>query len=300
MDAMLAPLRGVQPCGDDLSFSAEFDAIVEMRREDDATLDQGEWITALKAADWAGVVTHCERLLAERTKDLRVACWRTEALALTRGDPGLAEGLRLVAALCRQYWDGLHPRMDGGDAEERVGALRWLLGRVQHLAAGAPRVREARSLAEALDALQELQRVVDGHLGLEGPSFMAARDALEGALHEARRVDGLTGHPADRAEQADPAAAMAGASPAGVQGRAEGDIRTREQALHRLREVAAFFRQTEPHSPVAYLAEKAAHWGALPLHLWLRQVLKDAGSLSHLEELLGVPPEAGEANPAER
>ena len=54
--------------------------------------------------------------------------------------------------------------------------------------------------------------------------------------------------------------------------------------------MAAFFRATEPHSPVAYLAERAAQWGDMPLHTWLRTVVKDQTVLSTMEELLGVPP----------
>mgnify|MGYP003329946156 CR=1 FL=1 len=54
-DALTAPLEGPSPCGEDLSFSPAFDQIADMRREDDPTLNQGEWITALKAADWPGV-----------------------------------------------------------------------------------------------------------------------------------------------------------------------------------------------------------------------------------------------------
>ncbi|MDR0588604.1 MAG: type VI secretion system protein TssA, partial [Burkholderiales bacterium] len=37
-----------------------------------------------------------------------------------------------------------------------------------------------------------------------------------------------------------------------------GAIASRKQALDQLRAIAAYFRETEPHSPVAYLAEKAA------------------------------------------
>jgi type VI secretion system protein ImpA len=44
---------------------------------------------------------------------------------------------------------------------------------------------------------------------------------------------------------------------------------------------------------VAFLADKAARWGEMPLQQWLREVVKDGGSLAHIEELLGVPP-AGE------
>lgn len=75
-------------------------------------------------------------------------------------------------------------------------------------------------------------------------------------------------------------------------GIAGGPPRTRAQALQQLREVASYFRRTEPHSPVAYLAEKAVKWGEMPLHEWLRKVIKDQGAMSHLEELLGLDPNA--------
>src|SRR5689334_7189936 len=81
MTDLLNPISASSPCGEDLSFSSEFDHIQELRREDDPTLDQGEWITALKTADWPAVVAQCEALLQQRTKDLRLLVWRTEALA---------------------------------------------------------------------------------------------------------------------------------------------------------------------------------------------------------------------------
>ncbi len=54
--------------------------------------------------------------------------------------------------------------------------------------------------------------------------------------------------------------------------------------------MAEYFRTHEPHSPAAYLAERAARWGELPLHEWLRLVMKEGGTLAQLEELLGVEP----------
>ena len=41
-------------------------------------------------------------------------------------------------------------------------------------------------------------------------------------------------------------------------------------------------------SPVAYLADKAASWGDMPLHAWLSTVIKDPSALSQMEELLGI------------
>jgi type VI secretion system protein ImpA len=79
------------------------------------------------------------------------------------------------------------------------------------------------------------------------------------------------------------------AAPVQTQGAAAGGPpQGRAQALAQLRAVAEFFRRTEPHSPVAYLADKAANWGEQPLHVWLRGVVKDEAVFAQLEEMLGV------------
>jgi type VI secretion system protein ImpA len=78
------------------------------------------------------------------------------------------------------------------------------------------------------------------------------------------------------------------AAPAQSAGAAAGPPQSRAQALAQLRAVADYFRRTEPHSPVAYLADKAAHWGEQPLHVWLRAVVKDDAAFAHIEEMLGV------------
>jgi type VI secretion system protein ImpA len=36
------------------------------------------------------------------------------------------------------------------------------------------------------------------------------------------------------------------------------------------------------------LADQAARWGSMPLHEWLRNVVHDEATLSHVEALLGV------------
>ena len=64
------------------------------------------------------------------------------------------------------------------------------------------------------------------------------------------------------------------------------------EAVNRLTEVAAFFRQTEPHSPVSYLIERAVKWSQMPLEQWLASVIKDDTVLDSLRETLGVDPNA--------
>lgn len=352
IEALLAPVSEAAPCGEDLSFSNEFDAITELRREDDASIDQGEWVTALKTADWPAAQAQCADLLASRSKDLRLAMWWAEAATLTQGYEGLNQGLQLCAGLCERYWDALHPQPEDGDMEQRIGNISWFVNRVVSLATLAPvtrnklgrfslqQLQSARSLQATLErtpekaaelasdtvtldkfnrsaretpkdemrqtleqlqacrnALDAWQQVVDARLGADGPSFVPAREALASAGHELQRLAKEVGALSATAAAA-PAEVGAGGdasvtSPA-VAGAVGGPPRSRDQALAQLREVAAFFRATEPHSPVAYLADKAVHWGEMPLHQWLRAVVKDAGALSHLEELLGVPPENNE------
>ncbi len=353
IETLLTPLSDTAPSGEDLSFSTAFDQIAELRREEDPTLDQGEWVRPLKTADWPAVQAQCADLLSTRSKDLRLAMWLAEAAALTQGYPGLQQGLQLCAQLSERFWDSLHPQADEGDMEQRVGNIGWFLGRVVTLAQVAP-VTQARSghhslqqlqaaralqatidrnpdkpvqlpaeavtlerfnralkdtpktavldtlqtLQACLSALADWQRVVDAHLGVNGPSFVAAREAIEAAVHEVQRLAREVGAaPADVAAGTPEhgGAVGAGAAPQA----AGGPLRSREQALAQLREVAVYFRGTEPHSPVAYLAEKAVRWGEMPLHVWLRAVVKDANALAHLEDLLGTepsPPTGGTAS----
>lgn len=67
-----------------------------------------------------------------------------------------------------------------------------------------------------------------------------------------------------------------------------GAVRSRQDALKRLAEIAEFFRQTEPHSPVAYAVQRAVKWGNMSLDVWLADVVKDEATLGSLRETLGL------------
>lgn len=319
--SLLAPISDAAPCGEDLSFSVEFDTIQAARKSDDPSLDQGEWVTDLKVADWPFVVKQCSDLLGRRTKDIRLAVWLSEALSKTSGYAGFASGLELLAQMCERYWDAMHPLAEDGDQEQRVGNVASILARTEQLMREQPLTRSEHGNFTLLDqrrmdpvkfdsaridtprefyagllegvrackaALTHLQRVIDERLGHDGPSFSKARDAVDDVLHTVQRMAQDAGVADAGADTADtPAEAEGPAS-----GAVTGEIKTRAQALEQLKHVADFFRRTEPHSPVAYLADTAVRWGNMPLHAWLRSVLKDGTALSHVEELLGVQNEA--------
>lgn len=133
-DQLLNPISEEVPAGADLFFSPDMDAIKQAREFDDASLDQGEWVTEIKEADWDFVVKRCSALLQQKSKDLRLAVWLAEAGAKKYRMRGLAEGLLVVAGLFDKFWDqGLYPESDGDDHEQRIGNLSWILARVPAL-----------------------------------------------------------------------------------------------------------------------------------------------------------------------
>src|ERR1700761_165674 len=136
--ALFAPIHESSPCGADLLFSADFDVIQHARRFDDPSLDQGEWVTEIKEADWPLVIERCTALLQTQTKDLRLAVWLTEALAIQEGLPGLTDGYALLAGLVERYWDTVHPLPESDDIEYRLGNVAWLATRSAELLRAVP------------------------------------------------------------------------------------------------------------------------------------------------------------------
>jgi type VI secretion system protein ImpA len=82
---LLQPVSEERRCGDDLTYSDDMDQIARARMEDDPALDQGEWVTTLRQADWPLVAGRCAVLIETRSKDMRLAVWLAEALARTQG-----------------------------------------------------------------------------------------------------------------------------------------------------------------------------------------------------------------------
>lgn len=125
-EALLAPIPGDDPCGANLRYEGTFDTIREARKDEDPNLPQGVWETDIKRADWALVATTCETALAQKSKDLHLALWLTEAWTHREGLRGFRRGIDLTSSLCEEYWEILHPKIDDdGDLDFRLGPLRW-------------------------------------------------------------------------------------------------------------------------------------------------------------------------------
>jgi type VI secretion system protein ImpA len=175
-DDILGPISADRPAGTDLRWTPEWDRIKEARRADD-DLDAGKWVKReRKTADWRAVREMTIAALTERTKDLQLALWLTEANLRLYGFPGLADGFRITRELMVRYWDhGLFPTMEDGP-EDRAGPFEWLNNKLVDVIGAAPiTVRSDGGTDYSFNDLMEARRV-----GSEGSWRKADGEADDG------------------------------------------------------------------------------------------------------------------------
>lgn len=160
------------------------------------------------------------------------------------------------------------------------------------------------TIEECWSDFSELDSTIDRCFGNQTPglnqlkkSLDAVRDAVKKVLLEKREQepdpsDAATaissGAESNGGGGGNQAAESNGGATIGYQIAAtSGAIRSRQDALKRLSEVSDFFRQTEPHSPIYYLVQRAVKWGNMPLESWLQDVIKDDTVLEQIRETLG-------------
>lgn len=157
-------------------------------------------------------------------------------------------------------------------------------------------------LAEVTAAVNALSDAFVARVGHDAPPAGAIRAALT-AIDEAVRL-----FAADKLAQASMAAESASyaveagdgdaaaedGAPAAGGGGAVPSSRpaSREQALQQILQIAAFFRQTEPHSPISYTLEEVVRRGRMPLTQLLDELVVDAEARRYFYIASGLrPPE---------
>ncbi|WP_342325040.1 type VI secretion system protein TssA [Kosakonia sp. BYX6] len=127
IESLLAPVAPEQPCGENLEYDADFQAM-EQASLGKAEQQFGNTIIPAEPADWTRVEKLATGLLA-RTKDIRVMMALTHAWTRRRGLEGYADGLMLLGQALALYWDQLWPSLtDGGEFDPfyRINALAGL------------------------------------------------------------------------------------------------------------------------------------------------------------------------------
>ena len=138
ISSLLTPIHEQSPCGEDYSFSNEFHTIKKARTQDDLLLDQGDWVTEPKQADWDYVASTSIDLLQYKSKDIRLLTWLSEAWSNLYGFEGIAKSLELSHRLLEQYWLTLHPEVEDDDLDQRIGLLQGLINQLPQLIKKVP------------------------------------------------------------------------------------------------------------------------------------------------------------------
>lgn len=136
LEALLAPIAGESPQGSDLreDYSAQSpyfrlrDARAEAREAERRQETAGEEGEAVVPPQWKTVVALGTAALREKSKDLEVAAWLTEALVRLHGLAGLAAGARLIQGLAEAFWEGVFPLPDEDGIATRVAPITGLSG----------------------------------------------------------------------------------------------------------------------------------------------------------------------------
>lgn len=125
--SLIRPLSTDAPCGDNLEYDADFQALEVASRgkpEQQFGGKDGRIIPGEEPA-WQEVRSRALALF-ERTRDLRVAVLLTRALARTDGLAGLSWGLDVIRGLLESMWEQVHPQLDPADDNDPVMRLNTL------------------------------------------------------------------------------------------------------------------------------------------------------------------------------
>ncbi|WP_275555991.1 type VI secretion system protein TssA [Mixta sp. Marseille-Q2659] len=161
IDALLAPVSGEKPCGENLEYDADYMAMSQAS-EGKAEQQFGDTIIPAEPADWNKVEKLATSLLG-RTKDLRVMLALTHAWTQMKGLPGYASGLKLIQQALLLYWEPLWPQLEEDGERDpfyRINALA-ALGDKSALTAA---LRQAPLLRTAADqiSLRDACALLDG------------------------------------------------------------------------------------------------------------------------------------------
>jgi len=125
LDAILTPIPGDNPSGEDCRYSVLYEEIKEARRADDP-FDRGDWQREVKKSEWDKVIELGVQALTEKTKDLQLAVWLTEGLIQKQDFDGLLTGLRILNGLLDRFWETVYPQIEEGDLEYRAAPFELL------------------------------------------------------------------------------------------------------------------------------------------------------------------------------
>jgi type VI secretion system protein ImpA len=158
-------------------------------------------------------------------------------------------------------------------------------------------VRGLKQDAQAcLDAAARLEAGLEARCASEAPSFSRLRETLSQILDALRTHGGVAAEepPAEsEPTAAEPEGAVEPGETSSVAAPARGRILDRQGAFRQLEELAAFFRRTEPHSPIAYAIENLVRRGRMSFPELVEELIADGNLRREYFVNAGIQPPPG-------
>lgn len=186
-------------------------------------------------------------------------------------------------------------RLDATRRQQRIeaGAIPFEELETEARGAGARVFGKLRQdAAAARDAWEGMAAAMDERAGSDGPSTSQVRDLLTRIVDLAARFapEEKMPHSGNDAVAASAGETVAARSEVMPRSGVRGPIATREDALAALADIAAYFRRTEPHSPLAYTLDEAVRRGRLSWPELLEEIVQEEGSRHAILTSLGIRP----------
>jgi len=191
LDVLLGPVSEQAPCGPNLEYDADFQALEAAARGKPEQVI-GEVRVAPVPPIWTDVRDLAQELLG-KTKDLRVAIWWMRSAIALSGLVGARDGLKLIHRLLTTFWEDIHPQIDPADRDPgfRINALSGLLdastvlSEIRHaVIADVPR----KGRVTVSDVLVATGRLQPG-AGVAGRTLAEVRSLLQESASESARLE---------------------------------------------------------------------------------------------------------------
>ena len=124
VEKLLKPVSAEQPCGPDISDSAQFDNLSRILKGK-PEVEIGSVKKPAEPPDWRELKDRSAEYFAQ-SKHLRVAVTLCCSWLKTGGLAGLRDGLQLIRGLLEQYWVASYPSLDAEDNNDPTQRLNML------------------------------------------------------------------------------------------------------------------------------------------------------------------------------
>lgn len=317
--ALLEPIPNGDPAGSVLSFLR--DQLEEGRKDEEPHPDDPSLPPVPRKVDWTRIIDQTTEALQNRSKDLRLACYLTEAAVRQHGFAGLRDGLQLLCDLVDQCWDRLLPRPEEDEGIEiRAVPFQWLTdpdrgALFANTLRRAPLIRlKERPATYSLQDWKQSQKtgapITRAEMSLAEPATSEMLEDVAQILAVLNRLDELLNDKLGRinapnwsnlAQVLDEctqllqqvggkqAAAMGGNNrPAGAGLAGGAGTTTRDEVYRQIAELAQVLAELEPHSPIPDLLRRAVELGKMSFRSLIQELIREPNTLSELRREFGL------------